>query len=302
LSIASGALPVGQPAGVHVTQSHKLTYWRRRNAVWLNPLARAAGSYLAAGVLGGWVSHWSRSPLRTLVGLGLIALIVYFVMQLVSAIRSGYRLWRLRQQQHGHFTRGERARRDRRLAEAEQWELARHLMATLSSGPILQSDIKIWGVILEPGEVLLVDTTAEYARYYGLEPTYVHTNGVFMGSASFVVAGYGLIAWANHRRRKAARAAAETSWREHQQVRLLITDRRLLCQVSGGRWLSFYYSAATAMYPEPGAWTVVLDFHEAVPLRIAGVGAPCTAVVATWALHGSTGVREHPALAPLRES
>lgn len=110
--------------------------------------------------------------------------------------------------------------------------------------------------------------------------------------------GYGLTALGNSSRRNAAQLAAAQCWREIQTARALITDRRLICQI-GGRWLSFYFSAVTAYYPEPANWSLVLDFDATSPLRVGGANAPLAAVVAVWAIQGRAAVRQHPALASL---
>jgi hypothetical protein len=74
----------------------------------------------------------------------------------------------------------------------------------------------------------------------------------------------------------------------------------LICELAHGRWLSFYYGAATAIHPEPANWSLVLDFRDAVPLRLTGLGAPIAAVAAVWAIHGVDGLEHDPRLEPLR--
>lgn len=179
------------------------------------------------------------------------------------------------------------------------WQIARSLAHDLLEGE-LQDTGKVWGVVLEDGERFVSDVQADYARYYGGNATYTHVSGVYLGSVPFMALGYGLTAMSNAARRSAAQNAARTQWREQQRVRVIITDRRLLCLVAGGRWLSFWYKGAAAIYPEPANWSLVMDFPDTVPLRLGGLGSPIAAVAAVWAIYGEEGLRDHPGLAPLR--
>lgn len=179
------------------------------------------------------------------------------------------------------------------------WQAARSLAHDLVEGELADTG-QVWGVVLEPGERFLSDVQADYARYYSTGVSYTHRSGFFFGPVPFVLLAAGINAASNAAARSAAQRAAQTQWREFQQVRVIVTDRRLLCQRADGQWLSFYYSAATALYPEPAVWSLVMDFPETSPLRLGGWGAPVAAVAAVWSVYGADGLRDHPGLAPLR--
>lgn len=182
---------------------------------------------------------------------------------------------------------------------ARHWQAARALAHDLMEGELAGTG-QVWGVVLEPGERFISDVQCDYARYYGTQVEYRHSNGFFFGPLPFVVLALGANAIGNASRRSAAQRAAMTQWREFQQVRVIVTDRRLLCQRADGVWLSFYYRGAHALYPEAGNWSLVLDYPETSPVRFGGWGAPIAAVAAVWALYGKDGLRDHPGLAPLR--
>jgi hypothetical protein len=83
-----------------------------------------------------------------------------------------------------------------------------------------------------------------------------------------------------------AKDAAVPRWRDHQVCTVILTNRRLICQVEG-RWASFHYSGVTAVYPDLADRGVVLQLADPVPLRLHGLGAPSAMVYLCWALYGS---------------
>ena len=151
----------------------------------------------------------------------------------------------------------------------------------------------------EPGESVHLLINADYARYYGLNGTYVHTSGFFWGRPAFVLAGVGITALANRSRRRAADAASQQQWRDGQHTQMFLTNRRIICQVNG-RWLSFAYGQVSACYPEPENNSMVLEFHSSEPLLIGGAEAPLAIAYLVWALYGEHGLAAHPALNSLR--
>ncbi|HSZ41727.1 MAG TPA: hypothetical protein VK817_17355 [Trebonia sp.] len=186
-----------------------------------------------------------------------------------------------------------------REAAETHWQIARSLAHDLMEGELADTG-QVWGVVLEPGERFLSDVRCDYSRYFGSNAAYTHVSGLYIGSAPFVALGMGLTAVGNAARRSAAEAAARTQWRDYQQVRVIVTDRRSMCQLVDGRWLSFYYRCASAVYPEPGIWSLVMDFPDTSPVRLGGFGSPIACVAAIWAIYGAEGLRDHPGLQPLR--
>lgn len=136
------------------------------------------------------------------------------------------------------------------------------------------------------------------ARRHG---TYEHVSGVFLGNAGFMAAGnaagYAVTALGNKARRNQAQAEAMRRWREYQPSRVIATDQRLIC-LADGQWLSFYFSAVSAFFPEPETLLARprLGRHQP-PLLLTGPHAPPLAVYATRRLHSVQSIGEHPAMA-----
>lgn len=198
---------------------------------------------------------------------------------------------------------GERALRDHQerqaAAAARTWADAVALAGDLAAGRV-PAPLQVWGLVLREGEACYLSTRAFYSRWYGGDGSYTHVSGLFFGSPLFAATGYAVTALGNKTRRDAARAEAALRWREHQELDVLVTGQRIVCNV-GGRWLSFDIRAASGFYPEPVSWSVTFDFPDTAPLRLSGLTAPQIAVLAAWVLHGKQGPAEHPALAALRQ-
>lgn len=177
------------------------------------------------------------------------------------------------------------------LAEARS--LTADLMANIDPPPLT-----LWGVVLEEGERAYFDLPAHYARFYGQNVSYQHVNGVFAGTPGFVAAGLAMAALGNAARRNQAQAAAMRCWRDQQFVRVIATDRRLICLVYG-QWMSFDHGAVTAFYPEIENQSMVLEFETACPLALFGPTVPLLTVYTTARIHGRDALRTHPALAAL---
>lgn len=172
---------------------------------------------------------------------------------------------------------------------------ATHWFECLAEGEAIPS-ADGFNLNLEPGELLLDQYRAKYARFYGQNVTY-STGGVFaMGSPLFVAGAMigATVGKANARAQAQRMAAAQ--WREIQYVDVLVTDRRLIIPV-GGRTLSFYYSGVVAFYPELEAMTLTLDYGDNTePLQIFSPGIAATSVLLVRQLKGVEGMRSHPAL------
>ncbi|PYG98988.1 hypothetical protein CVV67_17260 [Arthrobacter stackebrandtii] len=263
------------------------------------PLATAPAIYVAA-MLG---VAWTEQGLdRGALGAGwawaamllLLLAVVGTVMALVRAARAGYRAFRHWRRDSGHLTKSERAAARRVASSATAWEEARVLQASLARHEVPPS-ISIWDVVPNPGEVFFLDVPAHYARHYGMEVPYSQTSAFYYGRPAFVLAGVGLTAMSNASRRRAAASQGVAQWREHQPCRLVVSNQRLLCRV-GGRWLSFHYSAMTAVYPEVGDWTLITQYGATSPLMFSGLHVPAAAVFTVLGTHGPDAVAAHPSL------
>lgn len=275
----------------------------RRHLRWAIPLALGLVSLGAVGFASS-STVGADDTNNALASLGLtlcaiLALLIASTFFLVGAIRTLAEWRRARRHAAGRFTAVERAK----LAWADQfaagWESARRLRSALIRREIPEQ-IQVWDVVPNAGEAFFADGAASYARYYGQDVPYTQTGSFFFGHPLFVAAGISLSAATNAARRSNAEAAAHAQWREHQTVRLLVSNQRLMCNVNG-QWLSFYYDAIAAVYPEIRQWTLVCQFHSTSPLLLHGASAPTAALIAVLMSHGHHAVEHHPSLLPLSE-
>lgn len=153
-------------------------------------------------------------------------------------------------------------------------------------------------VMTAPGEMILWQIQAEYRRFYGQDVTYGQGGFLAVGPPLFTIGMLAHSAAVNRSARKDAEALAAAQWRELQYSPVLVTDRRLVIHANG-RWLSFYYGAVTAVYPEVDQFTLVVDFEGAEPLRLEGPDVPTAAVLLLHFAQGQHAVEAHPRLANL---
>lgn len=289
------------PQPISATQPDPEGHWERhrRWVVWATAAVTAWAGILADGTyLDHADQHSTGYLIASVLGLALFAALIICVIQ---AIIKGHQTWRIYQRARGRYTPAERSAIALQQELHARWSDARALVRALSAGQPPPSLQQVWGVVMQPGERVVATGNVGYARYYGTSAAYTHVSGFFYGSATFMAFGYGATALGNAARRRAAQNAARTTWREIQQAPVIVTDQRVVCRVADGRWLSFYFSGATALYPEPEYWALTMQFPDTSPLRLTGPIAVVAAVVAVWAVHGGAeGVRSHPALAALR--
>lgn len=276
-----------------------------RHLRWVLPLVGAPLVYVLAMLgVGALAADAGPDPSVGVSLAGLLLLAVGFVAPLVlvvvALVRGGhvYRAARLRA---GRLNRREREERDRQVSAQHfadvAWQHAVQTAAALVRGE-RPATMAVWDVVPLPGEVFYADVPIGYARYYGTTVHYTQTSGLFVGSPAFVLAGLAGTAVANASARSAAQRQAADQWREHQTVRLVVSDRRLLVQ-RGGEWIWFHHSGASAVYPDPLRRGLVCQYPDTSPLMLQGDYAPFAAVVVLAATHGAQALREHPAMAPL---
>ena len=217
------------------------------------------------------------------------------IVALVGGITT-LRRWRKRS---GHLNKMERAaavqqgQRDVELANA--WTAASGVRQLLMKREVPPA-ITVWEVVPNAGELMFFDVRADYARYYGTDVSYSQSSGFFFGHPAFVIAGLAATTIGNIARRSAAQTAAHATWREWQPVRVLISNQRIMCH-AGGQWLSFYYSAMTAVYPEAEKWTIICEFGgKAEPLMLSGDSAALISTMTVLMTHGVEAVEAHPSL------
>ena len=197
----------------------------------------------------------------------------------------------------GWLTRSEQRLAASALAYQQGFESAAELKARLVAGgePVR---LTVWDVMLEPDETLLMDASLQYSRWYGTDAVYTHTSTFAVGRPSFVAGALVGDAIGNAIARSNAVSEARTRWREQQNCRTLVTDRRILCRASD-QWLSFYYGGVVASHPDVLGATLILEFSDTAALRLHGVDGPGLCVFVTALLQGRQSLEAHPALGPL---
>ncbi|MFT4259886.1 MAG: hypothetical protein QM568_09705 [Microbacterium sp.] len=228
---------------------------------------------------------------------GLAALVAALVVPLVLLIRAIVqmrRTYRRAQRAKGRFTAYEQSMLDRGRYAADAWERARTARTALLAHEIPPS-VQQWDVVPYAGEVFFAQVPLTYARYYGRDVSYAQTSAVALGNPAFVVGALAVTAISNASARSRAAAQSAPQWREWQTSSVYISNRRFAVH-AGGQWLSFDYSAMTAVFPEAAASTLVCQFHSAAPLLLAGDDAALACVFAVLQTHGVDALRRHPSL------
>ncbi|WP_460513540.1 hypothetical protein [Frigoribacterium salinisoli] len=224
-----------------------------------------------------------------------IAAAVVLIVRAVQEARSAHGEHRRSQ---GRFTAVELAQRASADEGHRAWAAARELRAGLARREVPPA-LQVWDVVPEPGEVFFYDLTVDHERWYGQVVAYPQGGGLYLGPPAFVLAGLALSSVVRSNARRTAEARAAVQWRDQERVRVLVSNTRLVCLVRG-EWVSFAYSAMSAVHPEVSEWTLVCQFHgPAAPLRLRGNGVPLIAVLAVFATHGLDAVVAHPSLAAL---
>lgn len=271
----------------------------QRHLSWAVPLVAAPVIYVAAmlGVM--WINQGLENESLPTWWMWLVLLLLLLavagpITALVYAVIGGYKAYRHWRRSNGHHTKTEAAVAQRGNISALAWERARALQQTLVRREVPE-EIHIWDVVANANEVFFLDVPADYARHYGMDVSYSQSSAFYFGRPAFVLAGLGISAMSNAARRNAAAQQAAAQWRERQPCRLVVSNQRILCQV-GGRWLSFYFSGMTAVYPEVGEWSLITQYDSTSPLLLSGVHVPAAALLTVLATHGAAALSAHPSL------
>jgi hypothetical protein len=153
---------------------------------------------------------------------------------------------------------------------------------------------------LNPDEVPYADAVLGYARFYGTAVTYQQSSTLLLGSATFVAAGLAANAIANSASRNRAASQAAAQWRDHANVRTILTNKRLLCDYRG-QWLSFWHEGIVEFQGDMAQWLFVLRYQVGDPIMLHGPAAPWFAVSVAHLAYGRRGL-QLPAFAPLAHS
>jgi hypothetical protein len=164
-----------------------------------------------------------------------------------------------------------------------------HLAANGRIAPLsLPMDIAP-AVVAERNEhvVGIFDGGMTFERYYATEVHYNSGKPTYVTGSEQFFTGYLLaeLALSGHRRRRARREAAP-QWRPTQLLRVVVTNRRLWCQVAAPtrlRWMNFNYDTITGLTLTPSHAALTFSFLNSEPLRLTGEWVPwCAAVIAHY--------------------
>lgn len=276
-----------------------------RHLRWLIPLALIPVTYVGCAALIRWITrHYEASGgepggwatvLIAVLFLAAFALpIAAFIVFLVQAVK----VYRRGRRARGRFTKGEQALIDLHRSDASAWNHAAYLRRALRAHEVPARIGRPWELVPYPDEEFFLDVPAQYSRFYGQNVSYGQTSTFAFGHPAFVVGALAMTAVANGASRSSARRQAAEQWREHQEARVLVSNRRLIC-VADGRPLTFDFSAMVAVYPEVDQRTLVCQFDGAEPLMLHGMHVPPIAVITTMMALGPDAVAHHPSLTVL---
>jgi hypothetical protein len=153
------------------------------------------------------------------------------------------------------------------------------------------------GLRLGQDEATFGDAVLGYARFYGTTVQYRQSSSFWFGSTTFVLAGMAGDAIGNANARKRAHASAAAQWRDHAQVRMVLTNQRFLGDYQGN-YLSFWHNGVVELNADLTQWSFVLRYQVGEPLMLHGPAAPWFAVAVAWLVYGPQGM-QLPALAPM---
>jgi hypothetical protein len=174
-----------------------------------------------------------------------------------------------------------------RHGSVSEWDLAVELANRVADGgelPKLASP-----VLLDPGELLHADQTAEGWRFHRADVAYDAPHAVAIGGPLM----FGLVAAGSaasrRRARRDAEALAAPQWRPLGTLRVLATHRRLLVWHDGA-WASIWYHAIREFRPDLAAARLDLTFDDDPPYHLAGPWVPLLTVIVTTVLARDRGV------------
>lgn len=174
-----------------------------------------------------------------------------------------------------------------RPSNGSEWDAAVVLANRVADGGGLPSIPS--PVLLDAGEVLHGDLSAQGWRFHGADVAYAAPHAVATGGPLM----FGLVAagsaTARRRARREAEVLAAPQWRPLGTLRILATDRRLLVWHEGA-WASVWYHAVREFHPDLEAARLDLTFDDDPPYCLAGPWVPLLAVIVTTVLARDRGI------------
>ncbi len=151
-------------------------------------------------------------------------------------------------------------------------DLFRHMVTGGELEPLASTPIPP-----QPGETTYADLPLEYSRFYGTNESYRQRSLRVSGPPVFIVTALAANVVTNAAARQRAQMRAAPQWREHQVVRTVLSNTRLLVSTSSG-WMSFWHRGLVEFLPEPDAFALTLAFSDCEPVMLRGPGVPWLSV------------------------
>lgn len=143
--------------------------------------------------------------------------------------------------------------------------------------------------LLDQGEVLNADLPANGWRFHPISVTYESPSIIGLGGPLTFGIVAASSAAARRRSRREAEALAAPQWRPLGELRILVTDRRLLVWHEGA-WASVWYNAIRELHPDIDAARLDMTFDEDPPYCLAGPWVPYLTVIVTTVLAQHRGI------------
>lgn len=149
------------------------------------------------------------------------------------------------------------------------------------------------------GSPVHLDTVFDYARWSAAEVRYPQYSGFAVGPPLFTAAAIVRTALVNRHARQLAEDLSLPQWRSQGRLRLLVTATDTWCMAGNG-WHRYPHATVTGY--EVAAEVATVWMRDAAPLRLAGPGVWCHAVLVAYGLFGLTRWQQAPWLEPIRDA
>ena len=139
----------------------------------------------------------------------------------------------------------------------------------------------------------------DYASWSAAEVRYPQYSGFAVGPPLLTAAAMAQTAMVNRRARQLAEGLARPQWRSRGRLRFLVTATDTWCMAGNG-WHCYPHSMVTGY--EAAAEAATVWMRDAAPLRLAGPGVWCHAVLVAYGLLGPGRWQQAPWLEPIRDA
>jgi hypothetical protein len=185
-----------------------------------------------------------------------------------------------------------------RTLRQSPWQMACELHTALAAGstfPEAEVPPAVGSIPVDHGEYVVgvfgrpVGRDLDYARFTGEDVRVVSSGPAVVVGPAHVVGAYALGSLVGRRRvRKRAERVASPQWRQRPLAHVVVTTRRLWCQIPGDQWKHFTYDTRVNLRLDDNH-ALEMWFGQDIPAaRLGGPWAPWIAVAVAHLTHGPT--------------